>query len=385
MLIRVFVASFVDGLKVPTFSQYLIYNYLCDLCALCGETTKIPMIRESATLDERPVLQASPAGAPGRTRLASIDQFRGLAIVLMVLANFMGGVNSVPAWLKHAPDVGLTFIDLIAPFFIFAIGLTYGLSYRRRLAHEGGWKTARHFTIRFIILIAVGLMLSAGENFFGVSDSPVLWGVLAAIGFAGLVTLPALRFGWPARLTVGLALLAGYQVLLDRFWLRTVLSSPHGGILGALDWSAMLILGTVLADIFFDASPGRRFFPLAGTACLAMGLALAAAQIVLISKNRVSASYVLVSLGASALLFYFFYWLNDRWKVEIPLLTSWGKNPLALYLLHQLLLGLYVLPGIPGWYADAPAWLTLLQGTALLSALSLIAVFFERRGWILSL
>jgi fucose 4-O-acetylase-like acetyltransferase len=184
---------------------------------------------------------------------------------------------------------------------------------------------------------------------------------------------------------VGLALLAGYQVLLDRFWLGTVLSSSHGGIPGALAWSAMLILATVLADLFFDESRGRRLFPLAGAASLALGIALAAAQIVLISKNRVSASYVLVSLGASALLFYFFYWLNDRWKLKVPLLTSWGKNPLALYLLHQVLLGIVVLPGIPGWYADAPTWLTALQGAALLAALSLATVFFERRGWILSL
>ena len=49
--------------------------------------------------------------------------FRGLAIVLMILANFLAGAAVVPGWLKHAPDAGLTVIDLIAPFFIFAIGL----------------------------------------------------------------------------------------------------------------------------------------------------------------------------------------------------------------------------------------------------------------------
>jgi hypothetical protein len=209
--------------------------------------------------------------------------------------------------------------------------------------------------------------------------------VLAAIGFAGLLTLPTLRLGAVPRLALGLALLAGYQGMLDRSWLQSVLSSSHGGILGAFSWSAMLILATVLADLFHNAARGRRIVPLAGAASLAVGLALAVVQIAPISKNRVSASYVLVSLGASALLFYAFYWLNDRGKVRLPLLTSWGKNPLALYLMHQLLLGIYVLPGIDAWYAAAPVWLTVLQGAALLAALSLIAVFFERRGWILSL
>ena len=54
-------------------------------------------------------------------RLEAIDQFRGFAIMMMALANYLGGVNIVPWWLKHAQDVGLTFVDLVAPFFIFAI------------------------------------------------------------------------------------------------------------------------------------------------------------------------------------------------------------------------------------------------------------------------
>ncbi len=43
-----------------------------------------------------------------KTRLRSIDAFRGFAIVTMVLANYLAGVEWIPAWLKHAPDVGLT-------------------------------------------------------------------------------------------------------------------------------------------------------------------------------------------------------------------------------------------------------------------------------------
>jgi predicted acyltransferase len=69
-------------------------------------------------------------------RIPSIDQFRGFAILTMVLANYMGGVSLIPAWLKHAPDIGLTVIDLIAPFFIFAIGLTYELSFHRRIERD---------------------------------------------------------------------------------------------------------------------------------------------------------------------------------------------------------------------------------------------------------
>ena len=62
-------------------------------------------------------------------RISSIDQFCGFAILTMVHANFMVGIQIIPAWLKHAPDIGLTVIDLIASFFIFAISLSYGLSF----------------------------------------------------------------------------------------------------------------------------------------------------------------------------------------------------------------------------------------------------------------
>jgi len=69
---------------------------------------------------------------PKSNRLISIDYFRGQAIILMVLSNYSVGVIAVPSWLKHAQDIGLTINDLIAPIFIFAIGLTYGLSVRTR-------------------------------------------------------------------------------------------------------------------------------------------------------------------------------------------------------------------------------------------------------------
>jgi hypothetical protein len=99
-------------------------------------------------------------------RLVSIDQYRGFASVLMVLVNFMGGINSVPAYLKHAHDIGLTLIDLIAPFFIFAIGLTYGISFRRRVTRDGWWKAVEHFLRRWLILFGIGALMVAAEIAF---------------------------------------------------------------------------------------------------------------------------------------------------------------------------------------------------------------------------
>jgi predicted acyltransferase len=316
------------------------------------------------------------------TRITSIDAFRGFAILTMLLANYLAGVKSIPLWLKHAPDVGLTVIDLVAPFFIFAIGLTYGLSLRRRVERLGWAKAAGHTLTRYLALVGVGAVLSAGEKLVGMDGDKAAWGALQAIGISGLVALPFMRLPAHWRAILGLALLAGYQLLLDHFWLNSVLGASHGGLQGSLGWASMLILTTALADVF-HAPAKNKSFPWLGLAVLAAGLALAVW--VPVSKNRVSASYVLFSLGASTLLFWYFHLLCEHLGGRYPLLECWGRNPLALYFIHLLLLGLVALPPWPGWYALAPLWLVALQAVGLLALLTLIANFLNRRGWFLVL
>lgn len=93
-------------------------------------------------------------------RIQAIDHFRGFAILLMVLTDYFNNNNTVPAWLKHASDIGYTIIDLVAPLFVFAIGLTYGMSFRRRLISQGGWRTYNHFFSRNLALIGLGFLIT---------------------------------------------------------------------------------------------------------------------------------------------------------------------------------------------------------------------------------
>ena len=51
-------------------------------------------------------------------RLASIDCFRGFAVLAMVLATYLFGTEAVPAWLRHAPDGRLTVVDLPTHYLI---------------------------------------------------------------------------------------------------------------------------------------------------------------------------------------------------------------------------------------------------------------------------
>ncbi len=317
------------------------------------------------------------------TRLVPIDQFRGFAILLMILSNFLMGVAGLPAWMKHARDVGLTAVDLVAPFFIFAIALAYPLSWRRRLQREGATRAAEHFFERYMAIAGIGFIMTT--IWVPVEDTSwgEPWGVLQAIGAAGLVTLAVIAFKPIWRCLLGLAMLGTYQYLLDNYWLENVRGASHGGIRGALSWGAMLILGTALAGLYHAGGKRRWLFPLAGAACMAAGAAMA--PWVPISKERVSASYVLVSLGASALVFAGFDFASERPRFRSSVLSAWGRNPLLLYILHFFLLGVFVLPVVPWWYAEAPWWLTIAQATALAGVLSAIALFLQKKNWYFSL
>jgi predicted acyltransferase len=315
-------------------------------------------------------------------RISAIDQFRGFAILTMVLANYTGGVKLIPAWLKHAPDIGLTVNDLVAPFFIFAIGLTFGLSFRRRLERDGTGKTYGHFAIRYLALVGVGALMSAGETAVGANPAGIDWGVLQAIGVAGLLALGVIRLPALYRWLIGAVVLVIYQIALDNFLLDITLRSPHGGLFGSVSWGAMLILGTALADLFHDTGK-RKWFYWASLAVLIVGIGLA--FLLPVSKHRVSSTYVLISLGISALLFALFHFFAERFRMNLHLLNAWGKNPLALYILHYVLIGIFFLPNIPFLYAAAPLWLVLFEIVFLITVLTWIAYWMERRNIIVAL
>jgi predicted acyltransferase len=145
----------------------------------------------------------------------------------------------------------------------------------------------------------------------------------------------------------------------------------------------MLVMATALGDLFHDVSKGRRWFPAASAGVLVLGLLLA--FIVPISKNRVSASYVLIALGASDLIFWCFHMFDERFGRSIPILREWGRNSLLLYVMYGVLLGIFVAPRIPGWYELAPVWLVVLQALFIVGTLSWVGWVLDRRHFYVAL
>jgi predicted acyltransferase len=319
-------------------------------------------------------VKSHPESSEGR--LDAIDQFRGFAILLMVLADYLSRIQSVPAWLKHAPSgVGLTVVDLIAPMFIFAMGLVYRPSLQRRLVRDGREQTVLHFIRRFLALIGIGTLTPWGFS----------WGLFQTIGAAGLMALLVIGLPSLVRLIIGTAVLGGYQVLSDSIWMRRVtLSSSWCEIEGTLSWAAMLILASVFADWYYDRPWGRRIYILGIWASLGLGIALS--NWVDVSQYYVSASYVLIGLGASGVLFAGFHVLTERLRVRLPMLIAWGKNPLVMYVLHYWIwVIVFLMPQTSGWHIEAPVWLVVLQASGFVGILSLVAWFLDRHGWVVSL
>jgi hypothetical protein len=307
----------------------------------------------------------------------AIDRFRGGLVVLMVAGDYAAGVRAVPAVLKHAPDIGLTVADLVAPAFVFAIGLTYGPSFARRAALSLT-HAYRHVLTRYLALIGIGAILSAGSG--AVAGRPSDWGVLQALGVAGLICAMFIRSGPVVRGVVGALILIGYQYLLDAWLLEEVLGSSHGGFFGAIAWGGLLVLSTAIADVWRRGLRGYLI------CCGVLALVAASSPVlVLVSKNRVSLSYLVITAAVAAVVFLLIDLASRRVPPRAGFVAWWGENPLVLYLVHLVILGLVVLPDLPWWYADAPLWLAAAQLLAILAAMSVLAWWLHRSRTVMRL
>jgi hypothetical protein len=177
----------------------------------------------TATPASLPADAAPPPAAPRRA--TALDALRGLAILTMVLSGVVPrGV--LPSWMYHAqvppPDhvfvptlPGITWVDLVFPFFLIALGVAIPLALGRRLERGATLsEAARHTLGRGARLFAFAVLLQHVRP-FALDGSPG-WAAWAAAlaGFALLsaafMRLPRSWSGWQQKATRAL----GYGGLL---------------------------------------------------------------------------------------------------------------------------------------------------------------------------
>lgn len=140
-----------------------------------------------------------------KQRAYSLDALRGYAIITMVLsATVVAGI--LPEWMYHAqtpppthaylPEIsGLTWVDLVFPFFLFAMGAALPFSIGSRLERgEGWWKVALDVVLRFLQLAFFAIFIQHFYPYVLSSPQDVRSWLLAIGAFAVLFPM-FMRFG----------------------------------------------------------------------------------------------------------------------------------------------------------------------------------------------
>jgi predicted acyltransferase len=330
-------------------------------------------------------------------RLQSIDTFRGLTIFLMVLVIAVAGYRPLPqtrTWFGSLPvstwhhaevgweqfeaaklaegltpeqikalpeyrlkNVGLTITDLVAPFFVFIVGLCIPLS---RSQHGAAWR--RRVYLRTIKLILAGILyisLILGISWW--------WGILQAIGVAYLMgsLLLYIPTRWRWLVTSGVLLFHLLMSAWVPWWLHFgetdlpffTIANLKGSMLKPLrlhclpwvsiSYGAMTMFGVLLGEAVATKEVRliyRRGLILGVTATLLgylihkIGL-LTGLTGLCFNKPDVTVAYALFTSGLASLLFVLIYYLVDvrGWRRWTWFFQVMGMNALLAYFMQVIM------------------------------------------------
>ncbi len=121
-------------------------------------------------------------------RLASIDIFRGLTMLLMIFVNDLWSLTDIPGWLGHTQthEDGMGLADVVFPAFLFIVGLSVPMAIdARKKKGENNIQVFYHIVKRSFALVAMGFLMVNLENISRemIPISKQLWQVLMAVGF----------------------------------------------------------------------------------------------------------------------------------------------------------------------------------------------------------
>lgn len=359
-------------------------------------TTLDPSLNDSGSAPARPASVAKIA-AP---RNVAVDAYRGLVMILMmaevlefsrVSAAFPGSILwKVLAWNQtHQQWFGCSLHDTIQPGFSFLVGVALPYSIASRLAKGGTfWKLFAHAMWRALLLVALGVFLRSldrSQTYFTFEDTlsqiglgyPFLfllgfrppkwaWATLGVVLFGywlawALYPLPPAGFDWQ---TVGVSAawnaqhnFTGFAAHWNKNWNfgnhfdqwflnlfpreRPFVYNDGGYLtLSFIPTLGTMILGLIAGRWLRKANPSipMKKMLIAGTAGIALGLALHYSGICPVVKRIWTPSWTIFSGGICFLFLAGFSWVidvrkNSKWA--FPLVVV-GMNSIAAYLIAHL-------------------------------------------------
>src|ERR1700689_2361356 len=119
-------------------------------------------VNAASAVDTTAIHLAAPA-----VRVASIDIFRGLTVLVMIFVNDLSSVHGLPWWTyhAHAEQDAMTYVDMVFPFFLFIVGMSMPLAVSQRLKKNSSLASLwLHVLSRSAGLVVLGLILANAEK-----------------------------------------------------------------------------------------------------------------------------------------------------------------------------------------------------------------------------
>ncbi|AXE18391.1 heparan-alpha-glucosaminide N-acetyltransferase [Runella rosea] len=303
---------------------------------------------------------------PQNNRLISLDALRGFTIAAMLMVNFPGSEEHVFFTLRHTKWSGLSFTDLVAPFFLFVVGVSIVFAYSKR-KQDGSPKGElyKKIVIRSLKIFMVGMFLNLMPTF---DFSDIRWtGTLHRIAFVFLgCAILFLNTNWKQQAWIGSIILVVYWLALTLIptpGVGQVMLEPGVNLVAWFDskflpgkmwqgtWDPESILSTFpsivsgitgmlagrLLQSNFTPNEKVNYLMTAGVFSAALGYFWGLGFPV--NENLWTSSFVLVTSGFAALLLGALYFMVDilgKTKGTQPGII-FGANAIAVYVLGDVL------------------------------------------------
>ena len=300
-------------------------------------------------------------------RILSLDVFRGLTIILMILVNSPGN-RSPYAILEHASWNGCTLADVVFPSFLFIVGLTSAISLKNHINIESKKVVYGAIIQRSIILFLLGVFLNAIPYHFNFETIRV-YGILQRIGICYLICsfiylnttirmqiLIFLGILWGYWFVMTLVPVPGYganQLTAAGNWVayfdQLIFSPQHlfekvydpEGFLSTIPSVATTLAGVLTGRLLLtELSPETKCYIMGVTGCIFLLLGWLWGVSFPINKNLWTSSFVLWTGGYALITFTVCFLIIDIWGYKAWALPFkiFGMNALFAFILHVVLL-----------------------------------------------
>lgn len=310
-------------------------------------------------------------------RILSLDVFRGLTIVLMVLVNSQGTRFIYPI-LDHASWNGCTLADLVFPSFLFIVGITTVISLNREIKVGTNNLLQVYWSVfrRSALLFLFGLLINAYPYHFDFATLRV-YGILQRIAGCYLIcSLLFLNTSVRTQILIFLGILLGYwyfitsvpmpglgqdQLIKEHNWVsyvdQLIFSPAHlyrdfdpEGLLSTLPSVATTLLGVITGSFLLTTYSARKkclLMILFGFLFLSLGWLWGYSFP--INKNLWTSSFVLWTGGIFLIVFALCFYVVDilgyrKWAFPFEV---FGMNALFIFIFHVMLLKTQLMFSIP--------------------------------------